>query len=62
MFTAYSGNSAYCYSNSLHMCLQHTGMPHLPQVSLVERMTGMPFGACFLLSQKDLTRDSICTL
>ena len=48
MFTAYSGNSAYCYSNSLHMCLQHAGMSHLPQVSLVECMTGMPFGACFL--------------
>lgn len=54
MFTAYAGNSAYCYSHSLHMCLQHAGMPHLPQVSLVECMTGMPFGACFLKREAPL--------
>jgi hypothetical protein len=54
MFPAYSGNSAYCYSNSLHMCLQHAGMPHLPPVSLVECMTGMPFGACFLQRETPL--------
>lgn len=54
MLTAYAGNGAYCYSNSLHMCLQHAGMPHLPPVSLVECMTGMPFGACFLKREAPL--------
>ncbi len=44
----YTGNSAYCYSNSLHMCLEAAGMPELPEVGLIECMTGMPFGAAFL--------------
>ena len=48
MVASYSGNSAYCYSNCLHMCLAHTGMTPMPSVGLVECMTGMPFGACFL--------------
>jgi len=48
MLAAYSGNSAYCYSNSLRMCLQHAGLLHLPEVGLLECLTGMPFGACFL--------------
>lgn len=46
--TAYSGNSAYCYSNSLRMCLEQAGMDHLPTTGLIECMTGMPFGATFL--------------
>ena len=45
---AYTGNSAYCYSNSLHMCLNEAGMADLPTPSLIECMTGMPFGATFL--------------
>ncbi|MCY3713572.1 MAG: hypothetical protein OXH02_09810 [Gemmatimonadetes bacterium] len=48
MHTAYTGNSHYCYSNSLHMCLQHAGMADLPEPGLLECMTGMPFGALFL--------------
>ncbi len=44
----YTGNSAYCYSNSLHMCLRHAGMRDLPDVSFIESATGMPFGTCFL--------------
>jgi hypothetical protein len=47
MLAAYSGNSAYCFSNSLHMCLVQANMLDLPSVSLVECMTGMPFGAAF---------------
>lgn len=47
MLTAYSGNSAYCFSNSLHMCLAEAGMGGLPPVSHVECLTGMPFGAAF---------------
>jgi hypothetical protein len=44
----YTGNSAYCYSNSLHMCLQHAGMREIPNVGLLECATGMPFGTSFL--------------
>ena len=44
----YTGNSSYCYSNSLHMCLQDAGMIDLPDASFLECLTGMPFGACFL--------------
>jgi len=45
---AYSGNSAYCYSNSLRMCLEQAGMDHPPAAGLIECMTGMPFGGTFL--------------
>ena len=44
----YTGNSSYCYSNSLHMCLQHAGMNELPDASFFECLTGMPFGTLFL--------------
>lgn len=44
----YSGNSAYCYSNSLRMCLEQASITDLPEVGLIECMTGMPFGAMFL--------------
>lgn len=47
-FAIYSGNSAYCYSNSLRMCLELSGMQDVPAVGLIECMTGMPFGAMFL--------------
>ncbi len=52
MFTAYTGNGHYCYSNSLHMCLQHAGMENVPTPGLLECMTGMPFGALFLRFEK----------
>lgn len=48
MHTAYTGNSHYCYSNSLHMCLKHASMDNVPEPGLLECMTGMPFGALFL--------------
>ncbi len=48
MYTAYTGNSHYCYSNSLHMCLKQAGMVNLPDAGMLECMTGMPFGALFL--------------
>lgn len=51
MAPAYSGNSAYCYTNSLHMCLKHAGMRDVPDVNLIECMTGMPFGSKFLKLQ-----------
>jgi hypothetical protein len=54
MFTAYSGNSAYCYSNRLRMCLQHAGILPLPDVSLRECLTGMPFSATFLQREAPL--------
>lgn len=44
----YTGNSAYCYANSLHMCLTHAGMKDLPNAGRLECFTGMPFGATFL--------------
>jgi hypothetical protein len=47
-FAIYSGNSTYCYSHSLHMCLELSGMQDVPAVGLIECMTGMPFGATFL--------------
>lgn len=43
----YTGNSSYCYSNSLHMSLKHAGMKELPEVSFLECLTGMPFGTSF---------------
>jgi len=52
--TAYSGNSAYCYSNSLRMCLEQAGMDHLPTTGLIECMTGMPFGTTFLQLENPL--------
>jgi len=44
----YSGNSAYCFSNSLRMCLKNAGIEDLPDIGLLESLTGMPFGATFL--------------
>ena len=48
MYATYTGNSHYCYSNSLHMSLQNAGMVDLPAPGLLECMTGMPFGTAFL--------------
>ena len=48
MYTAYTGSSHYCYSNSLHMCLKQAGMANLPEPGLLECMTGQPFGTLFL--------------
>jgi hypothetical protein len=43
----YTGNSAYCYANSLHMCLQAAGADPLPDTGLLEALTLMPFGGDF---------------
>ena len=51
---AYTGSGAYCYSNSLHMCLTAAGMAAVPGVGLLECMTGMPFGASFLKLESPL--------
>lgn len=48
MRVPYMGNSAYCFTHSLHMCLTHAKMPNVPSVGMLECMTGMPFGATFL--------------
>ena len=53
-FTLYSGNSAYCYSNSLRMCVARAGMEPLPETGLIECMTGMPFGATLLRHEDPL--------
>ncbi len=42
---AYSGNGAYCYANSLHMCLRAAGAAYLPDPDFIECLTLMPFGA-----------------
>jgi hypothetical protein len=42
----YTGSSAYCYANSLHMALYGAGMPpnRLPSPGMLECLTTMPFG------------------
>ena len=47
---AYSGNSDYCYPNSLRMTLQAAGMDarELPEVGFLECLTTLPFGKMFL--------------
>jgi hypothetical protein len=52
--TPYSGNSAYCYSDSLRMCLAQAGLSPLPEVGELECMTGMPFGTTFLRLESPL--------
>jgi hypothetical protein len=54
MHSFYSGNSAYCFSNSLRMCLHAAGIADLPEVGQIECMTGMPFGATFLQFEEPL--------
>ncbi len=49
MTPIYSGNGAYCYANSLHMCLQAAGAGDtLPDPGFLECLTTMPFGAGYL--------------
>ncbi len=47
---AYSGNSDYCYPNSLRMTLQAAGMDARaqPEVGFLECLTTLPFGKMFL--------------
>lgn len=48
MNVPYVGNSAYCYTHSLAMCLQQAGATTLPETSFLECLTLMPFGAMVL--------------
>lgn len=49
-FIPYSGNSDYCYPNSLRMSLQAAGMDAraLPDAGLLECLTTLPFGKLYL--------------
>jgi len=49
MIPSYSGSGAYCYANSLHMCLQAAGARDTPpEPGFLECLTTMPFGAGYL--------------
>ncbi len=43
----YTGNSAYCFTNTLHMSLQAAGMQDVPPQWFLESLTLMPFGTTF---------------
>lgn len=46
---SYTGSGAYCYANSLHMCLRAAGAGvDLPAPGFLECLTVMPFGASYL--------------
>lgn len=47
---AYTGNGAYCYTNSLHMSLLSAGATRteLPEPGFIECLTTMPFGNMYL--------------
>lgn len=45
---SYTGNSNYCYSNSLHMSLLGAGAQHVPDTGFLECLTTMPFGNMYL--------------
>ncbi|HEY3108773.1 MAG TPA: hypothetical protein VGL23_08475 [Chloroflexota bacterium] len=49
MVAAYTGNGAYCFSNSLHMSLLAAGADPLtlPETWFIECLTAMPFGRFF---------------
>ncbi|MBZ0286164.1 MAG: hypothetical protein K8I30_01015, partial [Anaerolineae bacterium] len=44
----YTGNGAYCYANSLHMCLHAAGADSLPHPGFLECLTTMPFGKLYV--------------
>jgi hypothetical protein len=50
MPTAFTGNGAYCFSNSLHMTLLGSGAAPgaVPEPGFLECLTGMPFGKTYL--------------
>ncbi|GLV55060.1 hypothetical protein KDH_19070 [Dictyobacter sp. S3.2.2.5] len=49
-FVAFTGNSDYCFTNSLHMSLLATGASkqELPETGFLECLTTMPFGKMYL--------------
>ena len=48
MRITYVGDSAYCYANSLAMCLRAVGTNRIPEPGFLECLTTMPFGALYL--------------
>ncbi len=48
MTSLYSGSGAYCYANSLHMCLRAAGFDLVPEPGFLECLTTMPFGAGYI--------------
>jgi len=48
MTSLYSGSGAYCYANSLHMCLGAAGFDAVPGPGFLECLTTMPFGAGYI--------------
>ncbi|MCL4878569.1 MAG: hypothetical protein KJ064_18055 [Anaerolineae bacterium] len=49
---SYTGNGAYCYANSLHMCLKAAGMTPLPEPGFLECLTLMPFGNFYIRDEE----------
>jgi hypothetical protein len=54
MPTAFTGNAAYCFSNSLHMTLLGSGAAPgtVPEPGFLECLTGMPFGKTYLPARR----------
>jgi hypothetical protein len=54
--TRYTGNGAYCYSNSVYMVLRESGAAaaELPEPGFIECLTTMPFGTLYLRVGRDL--------
>lgn len=54
--TRYTGNGAYCYSNSVYMALRESGAAaaELPEPGFIECLTTMPFGTLYLRVGRDL--------
>ncbi|MCI0441256.1 MAG: hypothetical protein L0177_19310 [Chloroflexi bacterium] len=48
---SYTGNGAYCFSNSLHMCLSAISEEDAPTPSFIECLTTMPFGCAYIRSE-----------
>ena len=55
MYLAYTGNSAYCYSNRLHMCLRAASDDKIviPEPGFIECLTLMPFGVNYFSGPKN---------
>lgn len=47
MMTSYTGNGAYCFTNSLHMCLRHEGLDPRYTTGILECLGGMAVGASY---------------
>lgn len=47
----YTGNTPYCYANSLHMCLKAAGISPLPETGFLECLTLMPFGNFYVRNE-----------